>query len=118
MQFMAMSGLLTVAFPPVAGDYNQNGIVDAADYTVWRDKLGSGTALPNDDTDGVDQDDYTRWKDDFGQHAGSGSISNVPEPSTIALVATGCVTCLATHRRNKRRSTMGVLIYQVMQNVP
>ena len=26
--------------PIVAGDYNGNGIVDAADYTIWRDHLG------------------------------------------------------------------------------
>ena len=29
----------------IVGDYNHNGIVDAADYTVWRDTLGqTGTA--------------------------------------------------------------------------
>jgi hypothetical protein len=99
MQFMAMSGLLTVPFLPVAGDYNQNGIVDAADYTIWRDKLGSGTALHNDDTDGVGQDDYTRWKNNFGQHAGSGSIANVPEPSTAALLVSGCVVAMLARRR-------------------
>ena len=27
------------------GDYNQNGVVDAADYTLWRDSLGSTTKL-------------------------------------------------------------------------
>ena len=32
------------------GDYNQDHVVDAADYTVWRDHLGSATALFNDDT--------------------------------------------------------------------
>src|SRR3989304_3890208 len=29
----------------VAGDYNSDGIVNAADYTVWRDNLGTGLAL-------------------------------------------------------------------------
>jgi hypothetical protein len=42
------------------GDYNLDNVVDAADYVVWRKNLGSGTSLPNDDTDGVGQDDYTR----------------------------------------------------------
>jgi hypothetical protein len=99
MQFMAMSGLLTVQFPPVPGDYNQNGVVDAADYVVWRDKLGSGIALPNDDTVGVGQDDYTRWRSNFGQHAGSGSIANVPEPSAIVLAALLVVTLRGRRRR-------------------
>ena len=31
------------------GDYNDNGIVDAADYTVWRDHLGQSFALSNEE---------------------------------------------------------------------
>ncbi len=50
------------------GDYNENGVVDAADYTVWCDKLGSPDALPNDDTAGVGPDDYDRWITHFGEY--------------------------------------------------
>jgi hypothetical protein len=78
---------------PLPGDYNQNGIVDAADYVVWRKKSGSGTSLPNDDSPGVGPDDYTRWRSHFGQAgggsgAGSGlfTVSNVPEPSSLGLL--------------------------------
>ena len=35
------SGVLSVVAPGVSGDYNDDGVVDAADYTVWRDHLGS-----------------------------------------------------------------------------
>lgn len=55
------------------GDYNHNGTVDAADYTIWRDTLGSTTDLRangNNDppsTDLIDQADYTTWKNAFGQ---------------------------------------------------
>ncbi|MEX2093689.1 MAG: PEP-CTERM sorting domain-containing protein [Pirellulales bacterium] len=77
------------------GDYNQNGIVDAADYTVWRDNLGGLASLPNDNTAGVGPDDYQRWKTHFGESAGSGagasSRAAVPEPATLALFVTAIV---------------------------
>ncbi len=85
----SLAGLVTFS-SPLPGDYNQNGIVDAADYTVWRNNLGGSTSLPNDDTPGVGQDDYARWRTHFGQTAGNGSGANanaaVPEPATLALL--------------------------------
>jgi hypothetical protein len=75
--------------PGVTGDYNDDGIVDARDYTIWRDKLGSTTVLPNDDTPGVvDASDYTDWKTNFGMSGGSGALAAgaVPEPGSIGLL--------------------------------
>ena len=59
---------------PLPGDYNFNGIVDAADYSVWRDTLGSTTDLRADSSGPtvgtpngiVDQADYDFWKSHFG----------------------------------------------------
>ncbi|QDU55509.1 rhamnogalacturonan lyase family protein [Aeoliella mucimassa] len=50
------------------GDYNQDGAVSLADYTVWRDWLGSTTNLAADgDHNGViDDADYQIWKQNFG----------------------------------------------------
>ena len=96
----------------LAGDYNQNGVVDAADYTVWRDNLGANVALPNEDPDQtpgwVTAEDYDVWKTHFGQTAGSGSFAAVrhpqsdldraiPEPATLALLLIG--SALLTLRR-------------------
>jgi hypothetical protein len=89
---------------PLPGDYNQNGVVDAADYVVWRKNSGSGTSLPNDDTPGVGLDDFTRWRAHFGQTvSGNGSGSNlragsaVPESSSLGLfvlaIIVGGVLC-------------------------
>ncbi len=51
----------------VDGDYNDDQSVDAADYTVWRDNLGTATTLPNDTTPGsVDSVDYDIWRDNYG----------------------------------------------------
>ena len=73
------------------GDYNDDGTIDAADYTVWRDVLAAGgTELTNDPTPGtVDESDYAYWKANFGATSGSGALAAaaVPEPSTLALVA-------------------------------
>jgi hypothetical protein len=92
----ATAAAITVPEPGIDGDYNDNDIVDAADYTVWRDKLGSSAILPNDPTPGtVDSSDYTVWKNNFGMMAGSGSGSAlgsggaVPEPTSLMLVMAG-----------------------------
>jgi fibronectin-binding autotransporter adhesin len=75
----------------VAGDYNQNGTVDAADYVVWRNSVGAGT-LPNEggiSPGVVDADDYNFWRSRFGATSGSGAGSmaqGVPEPTSALLL--------------------------------
>jgi hypothetical protein len=79
--------------PP--GDYNKNGVVDAADYVLWR--KGDLAADSNSDTL-VDQTDYDFWRAAFGNGApGSGaglSSSSVPEPTAGMLLLMGMLaTC-------------------------
>lgn len=88
--------------PPLPGDYNDNGIVDAADFTVWRDHLDTAFALPNEVagvTPGmVTAEDFDAWRTRFGNSLGSGQGSGanaVPEPATAigtALLALGIAT--------------------------
>ena len=68
------------ALVSLAGDYNHNGTVDAADYVVWR---------KNDGT----QDGYNTWRGNFDRTAGSGAMSDatVPEPASAM-----CFLMLAT----------------------
>lgn len=76
----------------VTGDYNNNGVVDAADYAVWRQNVGTNTVLPNDPTGGtIGTAQYDTWKANFGRTpsgSGSGTELNgaVPEPGTLMLV--------------------------------
>jgi len=103
--------ILDAAAAPT-GDYNGNGVVDAADYTVWRDNFGASITLPNDSTPGsVTQDDFTEWKNNFGNAGGpsgpgtlvqgfvryvggAGSASAVPEPNSVLLVGIGLASLI------------------------
>jgi T5SS/PEP-CTERM-associated repeat protein len=78
------------------GDYNGDGIVDAADYVVWRK------------TDGTQQG-YNSWRANFGQTAGSGSMVDaaVPEPASLVLllVAFSTVQLIAANLARSARAT-------------
>ena len=81
-------GALADVPPILAGDYNDDGLVDAADYTVWRDAQGTSTALPNDAIGGVvGPAQYTQWRTNYGATSVSQAVAT-PEPLSIALVLT------------------------------
>jgi fibronectin-binding autotransporter adhesin len=75
---------LEMITPGLPGDFNQDGIVDAADYVVWRKNGGT-------------VEEFNLWRDHFGDTLGSGggaggggvssNSARVPEPSAIALWA-------------------------------
>ncbi len=84
-----------------AADFNLDGIVDASDYTVWRDTLGSQTNLAADaDGNGVvGQSDLAIWRQNFGNTRGGAPTmgtpamgvpaSSVPEPAgAVAMLVT------------------------------
>lgn len=95
----------------VAGDYNGNGVVDAADYVVWRDHLGTSFQLTNEvagTTPGtVTNEDYAAWRARFGNTSGAGAgnslaSASVPEPETVMLLVISLITWCGT--ANRRRS--------------
>jgi hypothetical protein len=78
------------------GDYNNDGSVGAADYTVWRNTLGStlplsqyGTGADGDGDGWISAADYPVWKEHYGDTAsGAGTLLNlVPEPSNLTALA-------------------------------
>lgn len=100
----------------VRGDYNQNGIVDAGDYAVWRDRLGQTFTLPNEDpntTPGqVTPEDYDFWRLNFGNTASARSAAtaagfgnesgSVPEPTSAFAILVAVATVYQLCSRNKR----------------
>jgi hypothetical protein len=86
------------------GDYNNNGIVDTADYLMWQKNQGRSNALANDAIGGVvGQAQFTQWRAHFGQTAGSGSgalaSGEVPEPATLTLMILAAVGAWTGRRR-------------------
>lgn len=91
-RLVVYSGDVNVVVPGLPGDFNDDGSVNIADYTVWRNNLGSSFALNGngDETGGsanvVDAADYELWKANFGQTSGGGTaLVQVPEPSSVLL---------------------------------
>ncbi len=97
-------GTFTALAAGIAGDYNDDGTVDAADYVIWRKTEGTTATLPNDPTGGtIGTDQYNTWRAHFGQSVpGSGSAINagaVPEPTGLALVLLALIGfCPLRHR--------------------
>ena len=87
------------------GDYNGDGMVNAADYTIWRDTLGSTTDLrANGDDSGasqgvIDQADYDAWVAQFGNAVPLGAGASIPEPSAALLLLAAGTVVAGTRRR-------------------
>ncbi len=87
---------------PVDGDYNGNGVVDAADYVLWRktaSDLFLGLGQPADgsgptagEPDGyVDEYDYDYWRQNFGNpNLGSGRQRVVVWPRCPSRLRSFC----------------------------
>lgn len=87
------------------GDYNGDGEVDAADYTVWRDSFGlTGDQVADGNEDNiVNEDDFLLWRENFGRTelgggGGASAAAAVPEPATLSL-AIWCALTLVLWRR-------------------
>jgi hypothetical protein len=65
--------------PTLDGDYNQDHVVDAADYVVWRKTVGSTDDFRADgNSDGViDAGDYDVWRANFGATVASPGMGTV-----------------------------------------
>lgn len=88
-----LRSIVPFATPP--GDYSGDGIVDAADYTVWRDTQG-------------DPAGYDTWTNNYGNTAptNAGTVQAahnlVPEPTTLPLGLTTLAAIIAWHKEVNR----------------
>ncbi len=89
----ALAEAANLASLVLAGDYNRDGAVDAADFTTWRDGLGGSVLTPFAGADGngnsqIDAADLAVWSANFGVTlpASSAAANAVPEPAALVMV--------------------------------
>jgi hypothetical protein len=101
--FVVRDGLL--------GDYDNDGDVDSADYTRWRQTFGNSISPAGNLADGshngiVDAADYAIWRRSLGASLASGSglsTNVVPEPMSLLTALTSVVTLWFLTPNRKRR---------------
>jgi hypothetical protein len=80
MRYLASNGFLPALPEPVAGDFNGDGAVNAADFTLWESQFGGE----------LDGSDLLAWQRSFG--VGAAAAAQVPEPAAcfVAVAAACC----------------------------
>jgi hypothetical protein len=85
---------------PLAGDFNEDGYVNAADYSTWRNNLRTKYT----------KNDYLIWKENYGatiflgEGAGIEAPPAVPEPAGVVLLAVGMVIGVRCRMLGVRRA--------------
>jgi hypothetical protein len=85
-------------------DFNNDGIVNGADFLIWQRGFGVGSSHNAGDADGsgtVNAADLAWWKSTFGTSAGMASFAAVPEASSIVLFGAALLGFGAVRRPTK-----------------
>jgi T5SS/PEP-CTERM-associated repeat protein len=89
------NSLLLAVVDLLPGDFNVDGVVDAADHVVWRKGVGIAPTSEN----------YNLWRTNFGRTVSDGYASNatVPEPAAaLCLVPGAALGCWRRRRLASR----------------
>jgi hypothetical protein len=83
--FTEATAFVVVPTPSLTGDFNNDGVVDAADYVVWQK---TSPTIPSG---------YDDWRRSFGESepAGAGAIGAdpVPEPACALVLCIAILAC-------------------------
>jgi hypothetical protein len=96
--------------PPLTGDYNNNGVVDAADYVLWRKTNVNG------------QQGYDDWRVNFGRTAVPGgaafdSAMAIPEPCAIVTAIISVLAGITSRFDRSPKRQQGMRIRCLPQTV-
>lgn len=115
-EFLTNGTIYVEGVQAITADYNGDGTVNLADYTVWRNNLGATGGDPYSMGDGtgdgnVTTEDYDIWKSQFGMTTEASvvtALENVPEPSALANLLWVGASCLLGSMISKKFEIGGV----------
>ena len=98
---------VTLLTPAVPGDYDGNGEVEEADYVRWKAAYGSSDPAADGNVDGiVDAADYTVWRNHLGVPLGSGGVAGLTVPEPTALKLAGAIIVFLMFRVARVRTAV------------
>jgi hypothetical protein len=121
---LSVSTIVRTNFVAGSADYNHNGVVDMADYVLWRNTLGQSVTAGSG-ADGslngiIDQADYSLWRAHFGQPSGAGagslSSTSVPEPMSGLLLVIGAMLFFGFERTQRARRQLAFAVIPAVAN--
>lgn len=104
---IVLIGLDSMIVGGLTGDYNEDHVVDGADYTTWRDAVTAGlSTLPNRDNANmglIGEADFLSWRAHYGESEGAGAgigSAAVPEPASVVLAGLAVLGLMSFRRRS------------------
>jgi hypothetical protein len=95
--------------PAIPGDYNSDGVVNAADHVVWRKAVGTSWLIADGNNDDrISTHDWAIWRRRFGESnmgAGGENFALVPEPASFIMLFIGASVVLISARRPRPLAT-------------
>jgi hypothetical protein len=87
---------LEIRLIKAVADYNRNGLVDLADFILWRNsygQTGAGLAADGNANGFVDIGDFDLWRANFGKSLSTSTAlasfesqpTTIPEPATLTI---------------------------------
>jgi T5SS/PEP-CTERM-associated repeat protein len=106
------TGVLAVVPGVAAGDFDENGVVDALDLAAWQAGFGAAESATrgdgdSDDDGDVDGADFLAWQRDLGSGTPptAPTTALVPEPATFGLAYTWAGFLAVLRRRRRGRAS-------------